>query len=88
MKLEIFLSVFMAIALIVINVFLYRFVIDMYIVEHTEVFHERPSFAGFFHGRAAYWYVVINAPLITAVLLLVRVARRYRKLKKAGPISR
>lgn len=88
MKWEISLSVFIAIALIVINVFLYRFVIDMYIIEHTEVFHERPGFIGFFRGRAAYWYVVINAPLITAILLLVRVIRRWRRLKGGESISR
>jgi len=87
MKWEIFLSVLMAIVLLLINYFLYLSVIDEYIIVRTEVFHERPSFTGFFHGRAPYWYLAVNAPMIVAILLLVRVVKRWRKLKKRQLIS-
>jgi len=87
MKWEISLSVFFASVLILINYFLYHFVIDQYITVRTEVFHERPDFIGFFHGRTVYWYVAMNAPMIIAIVLLVRVVKRWRKLKKRKVIS-
>ena len=87
MKWEIFLSVLMAVILIVINVFLYLFVIDIYRIEHIEALHEIPTFRGFFLGRPPYWYLVINAPLITAILLLIRVVNRWRKFQQRQLIS-
>jgi len=76
---------FLGILLILCSGGLYLLAIGEYVTVHEEVFHDRPRFLGFFHGRPLAWYFLINAPLILGIIFLIIAIKIWPRM--ARPIS-
>jgi len=77
--------VFLAILLLLFSSGVYYLAIDEYITVHREVFHERPRFGSFFHGRPFVFHLFTNGPVVAAIILLL-IARKKRP-RRPRPIS-